>query len=130
MVVFKVMFHGFEFTCYWLSMRLRGSYTVLKFLCKHTTGVDKKTQMSWSNICTTFPSFTKPAFNTQFTLGDELEKQRGESPLKLTLQLYMDKARASSSLAGTKEGNLFIIQREKKRKQPNKRLRKDIMSLQ
>lgn len=58
----------------------------------------QKYQMSWSNICTTFPAFTKKAFYTQSTLGDELGKQRGGSPLKLTLWLWMDKASASSSL--------------------------------
>lgn len=58
----------------------------------------QKYQMSWSNICTTFPAFTKKAFYTQSTLGDELGKQRGGSPLKLTLWLCTDKASASSSL--------------------------------
>lgn len=58
----------------------------------------QKYQMSWSNICTTFPAFTKKAFYTQSTLGDELGKQRGGSPLKLTLWLCSDKASASSSL--------------------------------
>lgn len=58
----------------------------------------QKYQMSWSNICTTSPAFTKKAFYTQSTLGDELGKQRGESPLKLTLWLCVDKAPASSSL--------------------------------
>lgn len=46
---------------------------------------DKTPQMSWSNICTTFPAFTKKAFSTQSTLGDELGRQSLESPLKLTL---------------------------------------------
>lgn len=46
---------------------------------------DKTPQMSWSNICTTFPAFTKKAFSTQSTLGDELGRQSRESPLKLTL---------------------------------------------
>lgn len=46
---------------------------------------DKTAQMSWSNICTTFPAFTKKAFSTQSTLGDELGRQSLESPLKLTL---------------------------------------------
>lgn len=46
---------------------------------------DKTSQMSWSNICTTFPAFTKKAFSTQSTLGDELGRQSLESPLKLTL---------------------------------------------
>lgn len=58
----------------------------------------QKYQMSWSNICTTFPACTKKAFYTQSTLGDELGKQRGGSPLKLTLWLCTDKASASSSL--------------------------------
>lgn len=58
----------------------------------------QKYQMSWSNICTTFPAFTKKAFYTQSILGDELGKQRGGSPLKLTLWLCTDKASASSSL--------------------------------
>lgn len=55
----------------------------------HSTGNqgpgDKTPQMSWSNICTTFPAFTKKAFSTQATLGDELGRQSRESPLKLTL---------------------------------------------
>lgn len=67
----------------------------------HAQALEKarqKYQMSWSNICTTFPAFTKKAFYTQSTLGDELGKQRGGSPLKLTLWLCTDKASASSSL--------------------------------
>lgn len=77
----------------------------------------QRCQMSWSNICTTFPAFTKKAFYTQSTLGDELGRQSRESPLKLTLQLWPDKGSASSSLMWTKEGNLFIIPGEKERKQ-------------
>eukprot|EP00076_Gallus_gallus_P043530 XP_025009068.1 paired box protein Pax-3 isoform X3 [Gallus gallus] len=58
---------------------------------------DKKAKHSIDGILSE-RAFTKKAFYTQSTLGDELGKQRGESPLKLTLWLCVDKAPASSSL--------------------------------